>query len=243
MLLVVAMPGPMTSLAVFEPNQFLAGSFWQVVTYPFFAKPSIFLILGMYFFYRFGGMVESALSRSRYVRLLLAVMLTPPVVVLLANFLNLNGVLIGSHLPHLAVFVAAISMIPNAQSAFLGIRMKWFAVTFVGIAFLQFLMIQQFGSCLALVAVTYLAVWWMRQAGHVSQWGVVEDVFGPRAQKQRGKKRSQKKRVYEKKIRPRTKVTAPRNKNIDRILDKISEEGLHSLTEEERKLLQEASKK
>lgn len=243
MLVFTAAPSQTASLAVFEPSQFLSGQVWQAFSYPFFEPPSLLLILGLYFFYRFGGMVEEALGRSRYVRLLCAVMLTPPVVVVLAHLLSVPGYLVGSHLPHLAIFVAAIAMMPNAPMAFLNIPIKWLAVVFVGVALLQFLMMRNLGACIALISVVYLAIWWMKQAGHVSQWGVVEDVMGPRPQRTRGKKAGKKKRAYEKKIKPRTKVSSSKNKKVDRILDKINEEGLHSLTEEERKLLQEASKK
>lgn len=245
MLVVVALPAQMNSLVYFDPAEFLSGAVWQVVSYPFFEPPSILLLVGLYFFYLFGSQVENALDRSSYVRLLIAVTLTPPVVVVLAHLLSVPGMLIGSHLPHLAVFVAAIAMMPNAPTMFFGFPIKWLAVAFVGIALLQFLMMRNFGGCIALVSVVYLAIWWMKQAGHVSQWGVVEDVMGPRASRSRKRKKSptKKKRVYEKKLKPRSKVASSKSKDVDRILDKINEHGLHSLTEEERKLLQEASKR
>ena len=245
MLVVVALPQQTAPLAAFVPADFLAGSVWQVVTYPFFVAPSIFLLVGMYFFYRFGGLVENALDRGRYVRLLLAVTLTPPVVVVLAHLLTVPGFLVGSHLPHLAVFVAAVTMMPNAPTMLLGFAIKWLAVAFVVIALLLYLMMRNLGGCIALVSVTYLAIWWMKQAGHVSQWGVVDDVLGPKSQRKSRKKKSpsKKKRTYEKKLKPRTKISSSKRKDIDRILDKINEEGLHSLTEEERKVLQQESKR
>ncbi|GHC45868.1 rhomboid family intramembrane serine protease [Roseibacillus persicicus] len=246
MLAVVIAPENTQSLAVFAPGEFLSGSFWQVVSYPFFEAPSVWLLLGLFFFYSFGGMVENALGRGRYVRLLLAVSLTPAVVVTIASLLGLPGILVGSHLPHLAVFVAAIAMMPNAPMAFFGFPIKWLAVAFVGISLLQFAMMRNWGAFLALIAVAYIAMWWMRQAGHVSQWGVVEDVMGPRSKRKRPsrKKASKKKKpVYEKKLKPRAKVASSNRKDIDRILDKINEHGLHSLTEEERQTLQKESKR
>lgn len=244
MLVVVVVPQAMANLVYFAPAQFMEGAVWQVLSYPFFEPPSVWLLLGLYFFYHFGGRVESALDRGSYLRLLAAVTLTPPVIVLLAHFLSVPGMLVGSHLPHLAIFVAAIAMMPNAPSAFFGFPIKWFAVAFVGIGLLQFAMGRNWGACIALVVVVYLAVWWMKQAGHVSQWGVIDDVLGPRAQREaRKKKKAKKKRVYEKKLKPRSKISSSKRKDIDRILDKINEHGLHSLTEEERKLLQEAGKK
>ncbi len=244
MLIVVMVPSGMDLLAVFDPHAFTQGSLWQVISYPFFGAPSVWLLLGLYFFYHFGSQVEGVIGRSSYVRLLLAVTLTPPVVVLLAHFLSVPGFLVGSHVPHLAVLVAAIAMTPNAPSAFFGFPIKWFAIVFVALGLLQFAMMRNWGGCLALISTVYLSVWWMRQAGHVGQWGVVEDVLGTRSSRpRRQKKASPKKRVYEKKLKPRSKVTPSKNKDIDRILDKISEEGLHSLTDDERKLLQEASRK
>ena len=248
MLLVVALPQQTASLATFSPGEFLSGAVWQAVTYPFFAMPSIFLLIGMYFFYNFGGMVESALGRARYVRLLLAVMLLPPVVVVLTHLLSVPGFLVGSQLPHLAVFVAAIAMMPNAPTMFFGFPIKWLAVAFVALGLLQYLMMRNFGASLALISVVYFAIWWMKQAGHVSQWGVVDDVLGPRPQRKPRKSHPKKaspsrKKTYEKKLKPRTKIASSKSKDVDRILDKINEHGLHSLTEEERLTLQKESKR
>lgn len=50
------------------------------------------------------------------------------------------------------------------------------------------------------------------------------------------------KRRPESKIRPRTKVQLDQATEVDRILDKISRDGVHSLTQAERDLLQKASK-
>lgn len=257
MLSVVFFREKMAIFSIFVPEAFLSGAVWQAATYPFFELPSIMLLLGLYFFYRFGGLVEETLGRGRYVHFLLATTLIPPVLVVLASLLSVPGWLgeavfitrglPGSHLPHLAVFVAAISMMPNAPTMFFGFPIKWLAVAFIAIGFLQYLVDQNYGACIALVSVVYLALWWMKQAGHVSQWGVVEDVLGPRPQRTRrkglAKKSSKKKRVYEKKLKPRTKVSSSKSKDIDRILDKINENGLHSLTEDERQILQKESKR
>ncbi|MBK1835470.1 rhomboid family intramembrane serine protease [Roseibacillus ishigakijimensis] len=249
MLAVVILGEKIAPVSALVPSEFVNGAVWQVVTYPFFAPPSVWLLLGLYFFYHFGGMVENALGRAGYVRLLLAVMLTPATVVVLADMLGIDGYLVGSHLPHLAVFVAAIAMMPNAPTLLLGFPIKWLAVAFVAIAFLQYAFYRNWGACLALVAVVYLALWWMRRAGHLSQWGVVEDVFGPRSSSGRKRKTSRqkkapgKKRVYEQKLKPRSSLSPSAHQDIDRILDKINEHGLHSLTEDERQILQKASKK
>ena len=56
-------------------------------------------------------------------------------------------------------------------------------------------------------------------------------------QQARGSKR------YEKKLRPKSKVSKRDATEVDRILDKINEHGLHSLTQEERELLTRAGKK
>lgn len=58
----------------------------------------------------------------------------------------------------------------------------------------------------------------------------------------RGKPRKKKKR-YEKKLKPKTTVSKAEEGEIDRILDKINENGLQSLTEQERELLKRAGKK
>jgi membrane associated rhomboid family serine protease len=51
------------------------------------------------------------------------------------------------------------------------------------------------------------------------------------------------KRTYEPKIRPKTAIDLSTESEVDAILDKISREGFQSLTDQERELLQRASKK
>ena len=51
------------------------------------------------------------------------------------------------------------------------------------------------------------------------------------------------KRRYQKKLRPQTKITKREANEVDRILDKINEHGLQSLTQEERDLLTRAGRK
>jgi hypothetical protein len=50
-------------------------------------------------------------------------------------------------------------------------------------------------------------------------------------------------RRYESKLRPRSRVSNSDATEVDRILDKINEHGLQSLTEEERLLLTRAGKR
>ena len=55
------------------------------------------------------------------------------------------------------------------------------------------------------------------------------------------RKPAKKKRVFEKKLRPKSSVTTDEASEVDRILDKINRDGLHSLTDEERELLKRAA--
>ena len=50
-------------------------------------------------------------------------------------------------------------------------------------------------------------------------------------------------KVYQKKLRPQSTITGLESNEVDRILDKINEHGLQSLTGEERELLARAGKK
>ncbi len=50
-------------------------------------------------------------------------------------------------------------------------------------------------------------------------------------------------KVYQKKLRPQSTITGLESSEVDRILDKINEHGLQSLTGEERELLARAGKK
>lgn len=249
MLAVVMRPEFFLQLGEVSASQIAEGQFLTVLTYPFLEPPSFWLFLGWFFFFSYGGMLEADLGREKYAKLLVSVMLLPVAIVVLLGFAGIPGVLLGSHIPHLSIFVAAIAMMPHVPMAWLNIPIKWLAVVFVGLALLQFVMMRNICSAAALVANCALVVWWMRQHGHVSQWNVMGDILGPRggsgrAPKRRTKKaRLAKRKSYETKLRPRAEIKPSRRQDIDQILDKINEQGLHSLTEEERRILKEASQK
>jgi membrane associated rhomboid family serine protease len=61
--------------------------------------------------------------------------------------------------------------------------------------------------------------------------------------RQRALSKVQKKNRYEKKLKPKSKISKGEASEVDRILDKINEHGLQSLTEEERILLTKAGMK
>ncbi|NNM30740.1 MAG: hypothetical protein HKO57_14565 [Akkermansiaceae bacterium] len=231
----------------FHPEFFLAGKIWTPVSYAFFEPPGIMFVIGLYFFFHFGSAVENGLGRQRFLSLCLILLFLPPAILLGCHFLALrSSPLAGSYIPHLSVFMAFCAMHPNVPS-FFGVRIKWFGLVFLAIGTLQLVGAREWPMVLALLATVAAAVSYVRKAGYTERFGLDEELLGPGRRIQVPKPKPRRKagrkprRKPESKLRPRSKVARKRDSEVDRILDKINEEGLHSLTDDERKLLKDAA--
>lgn len=247
MLIVVVTGGAIAAWTYFTVNGVLSGKVWTIVTYAFFEGPSIWFVLGAYFFFNFGSMVEHSMSRRDYVVLCLVLLFIPPVVFLTAHFLNLPSVpampLPLSNVPHLSVFMACCAMFPNIPTILLGIRLKWLGLAFFAIALLQWISYRIWPMVIAYLVAVGFSVWYVRRLGFREGFSLGEELLGPGKQLPRiggggKKKKPRRAKEIKSKLRPKSELLKKDDTEVDRILDKINREGLHSLTDEERDLLQ-----
>ena len=136
-------------------------------------------------------------------------------------------------------------MYPNVPTMLLQIPIKWLGLVSFGLAILSSI---QIGNVALLVTytVTTAGALYLIQSKGLSLVNLIPQL--PKApQKSKPPKKVHKfkksKKVVtarEAKIKPKSKVSA--DTDIDKILDKISEKGLHSLTDAERELLSKLKK-
>lgn len=236
--ILMAFGGGILEALVFTYSSFVQRLFlWTPITYILVNPPSIWLVLNSYFLWRFGEQVERHLGRRTFVSLLLWLILVPPG---LSTLFGIGGIGlpigIGISSMEFGVFIAFATLYPRAQLSIIIATVEvWvLAAIFVGVSALSQLAGQDWPGLTLLTVSVGTAIAFIRyQQGHWkfpswtqrrprTQFRVVRHTEGARKSR-------------EDPITPRVPP------NVDAVLEKISREGLGSLTEDERKALEEAS--
>ena len=239
--------GSILSLTSFTAHQFLNGEIWRLFSYPIFSIIGVMPLLGLYFFYQFGMPVESALDRKQFILLCLSITFVAPIVLILFHIIGIpqrEVPLFGSNILSLAIFCSFCVMNPNLPFFILKIPMKWIALVFFLGTVLSYVGSSAWGMALSYTLATGLAIWMLQSKGLTLLKIFPDSMTVPKPKKKARTKASKPKKAKplpQSKINPQAQV--PEDTEIDAILDKISERGLHSLTPEERAMLEAISKK
>ncbi len=195
---------------------------WQVVTYAFVHPPQILFLLEIYLLVVFGREIESFLGRNAFLKLYAALLLLPPLVLLVLGLAGFPSIYMGSSALHFAVFIAFATLYPTAQ-IFFGIQARWIALALFALSALQYLAYSMHTSLLVLLldsAAAFSAIQILR-----GSWSFELPRKRPRL------------RVVEREETRERGGTLP---SIDSILEKISKSGMGSLTSKERAQLEKA---
>ncbi len=214
-----------------SPQAVLAqGKVWQIFTYAWIHSPSLWFALWMLMFFWFGREVEFALGRRKYFFLYLSLILAPAICAVLFSLVDLSGgTFYGPDEAHMAIFVAFAALSPAAELIF-SITAKWYAIVLLSLyvlidisahAWTPLLMLSV-ASGIAYLSVRMPTLSWMRSWGQ--QW-----------------KRRSRPFPTSRPSSPPKGTNAPAE-SIDTILDKISRNGIGSLTKSEREALERARK-
>ena len=228
---------------LFNPELFVNGQVWRLITYAAFDEISGWHVLGLFFFYRFGSEVESALGQKSFLLICGTILLATPILMIMSHFLGLTTsypVIFGGEDLNLAIFCAFCVMRPEVPTLLLRIPIKWLGLVCFVISIMQQIAARAFTTAFGTALTCILAVWLIQSKGF-AQLKVLPRI--PKKIIPRKKKMVKNAKVIRSpkpKIAPKT--TIPRDTEIDTILDKISAEGLHSLTKEERATLENANK-
>ena len=199
---------------------------WRVVTYAFVNAPDPWFIIALVMLYIFGRDVEQHLGRSGFVRLYLAFILLGPSLLTVASLLTGHDYVLTHCWANFAVFLAFAALYPNAL-LLLQIPAKLFAWVILGISVLQLLAMRQWPEMFVLLSTAALA-WYAMRHGSLINLHFLSRLrpftSGPQL----------------KIVRPTKETTADPRTTIDEILDKISRQGLSSLSKSERTRLERA---
>ena len=224
--------GDWVNQAAFAAGDLRAGQIWTLVTYPFvhdIRQEGLWFGLEMLMFFWFGREVESAIGRRSYGLMYAALAVIPALVLAGTGPLLGSAVLVGSGTISFAVFLAFCALHPGAQFFFAGLTAKWVGWILLAIYSLAAFAGRDWPGLLQLWLSSLLAVVWVRRGG--MEW--------PSISLPRGRKKAVKARAAVAK----KSGGIPVLEKMDAILDKISKEGIDSLTAAEKKQLEDARAK
>ena len=205
------------------------GEIWRCLTYAFVNPPDPWFIISLVMLYIFGRDVEQYLGRKGFIRLYLGFLLLGPSLLLAASLVTAQPFALAQSYANFAVFLAFAALYPNAQLLF-QITAKVFAWVFLGLSILQLLAGRQWPEMLVLLATAFLAYYAIRHGAALN----LDFMSRLRPVSHRTK-------------RPRLRVVknpddepVDPHRIIDPLLEKISRDGLASLTRREREQLERA---
>ncbi len=209
------------------------GEFWQLATYAFVHSPSALLwfAVEMYMLFVFGREVERFIGRRAFIVLYLSLLLAPTVLLSLWGLSDRVG-LAGSPGLHFGIFIAFATIYPSIE-LLLRIQAKWVALALAAISTLQLLAFRDWADMAVLWVSVATAFFFVRLRGvgpELVWWSNLKSRWAPKPRFQ---------------VVPRTaprRVVEPENvhDSIDPVLEKISKQGINSLTASERRALDRA---
>jgi len=224
--------GDWVNQAAFAAGDLRAGQIWTLVMYPFvhdIRQEGLWFGLEMLMFFWFGREVESAIGRRSFGLLYGVLAVIPALVLAGVGPLLGSSVLAGSGTISFAIFLAFCSLHPGAQFFFAGLTAKWVGWILLAIYSLTAFAGRDWPGLLQLWISSLLAVAWVRRGGVA--WPKISLSKG---QKKNGKTKGQ---------AAKKNTAMPNLEKVDAILEKISKEGIHSLTAAEKKQLEDARAK
>jgi len=205
------------------------GEIWRCLTYAFVNPPDPWFIVSLVMLYIFGRDVEQHLGRKGFVRLYLGFLLLGPSLLLAASLVSSQSLSLTQSWANFAVFLAFAALYPGAQLLF-QITAKLFAWVLVGISLLQLLAGRQWIEMLVLLATVSLAYYAIRHGS------ALDFRFMAQLRPKFGRSKKPPLRVVK---HPEEEPVDPHH-IIDPLLEKISKNGLASLTRREREQLEHA---
>ena len=220
-----------------------AGDVWRIFTWPFYARPTVWVAITLVFFWFVGHVVEERIGRGRYTVLLATMTILPAVLVTLLQ-LEPDVRVDGLNLLALALLVVYALDNPSA-TAWFGIPIWVFAAVYVGLMVLQYIGDGAYEALLVGLLVIVVALVGARQCGMLEQLDFIPRVGGGRTKRPSAPKaRKGGQTVVAGPWEGSTPTHSPLEEHeLNLLLDKISEQGIDALSKPEKARLNELSKK
>jgi hypothetical protein len=215
------------------------GRVWTIATYVLINPPSIWVIISSAMLWMWGQEVEKFFGRRVFVKMFLIFIISQPILLsLIVPFAGPLWPAMGVYQVEFAVFLAFVTLYPHARISLILITLEaWIIATaFVAIDVLQCLAGHNWGGLILILGETAVAYGLVRY--EQGQWSFGSLLPGL---KKRLTRRSEPQLRVVRRNREEPIPSFP-DLDVDSILDKIGKHGLESLTPEERRTLEKASK-
>lgn len=213
----------------FRSDRVLSGEIWRIVTYGLYNPPSIWFAIEMVMIVWFGRELEKFYGRKKFFILYAGLYFLPPLVLTAFGLWQPN--MLAGRSGSFGLFIGFATLYPNV-SFFFNLLAKWLAVILVALYTLMALSSRDTAGLIYLWTTVGFAYAFVRdQQGHFS--------LPTFRRPERTESREPVSRSVE---RSRNSDTARQNTmaEVDALLDKIAQSGIHSLTPKERAKLDAA---
>ena len=254
---------------VYSSTAVAHGQIWRLVTYPFVNPPTIWFALEMVMLYYFGRVVEAGLGSRIFALLYAGLMLLNAGLLQLASSVGFAGETSGVQVVNFAIFAAFVTMHPRAPF-FFGFAARWMLVALLALSSLQLLADHQWWAMIQFVVVSASSILFMKWRGYREALFTLPisplSNLVPRAMPEPAAITASRNERQDHRFTASTLVTsfaspnaAPKKEQaqqakiaseptsqasmmvtIDQLLDKISQTGMTSLTDQEKAKLEEA---
>ena len=227
---------------VFDPRLLLQGQVWRAVTWPFVSEVSLWSILTLVLLWYFGRDLENQIGRRPMLSLYIALWATLTAISLVVGLVLGGGALASLRSIQLIILLLWIAEYPR-RPFFFGIPAWVVGLVLVALQVLSYVAVRDGAGLLSLLVTFVIAALIARRFGLMSDLSWLPGRGGPAPRiAQGGGVRT-----------PRPTANAPRSsraeqkaaarqasdtERMDALLEKISEQGIHSLTPAERKELE-----
>ena len=229
------------------------GEIWRLVTWPIPTEPSLWTLLLVAVFWMLGSQLEALMGRMRFTFFLGVLTVVPALVMTALEFTDINGYAYGLRYVELGVLIAFATHYSSVRF-WPGIPAWALAWIIVGMAMLQAISNQRRYELVLTVTMAALAPLVLRALGHAEQHEWLPKLPLParlsghthRRPPPRQHRRPQPRRTHLSSVPPPPPpppADVAAQAKIDALLDKMSEHGLESLTEAERRALEDLSKR
>ena len=225
------------------------GQIWRLVTWPIPTGPGLLTLLLIAVFWMLGSQLEALMGRIRFTFFLGVLTVVPALAMTALEFTDVYGHAYGLRYVELGVLIAFATHYSNVRF-WPGIPAWALAWIIVGMAVLQAISNQQRYELVLTVTMAALAPLVLRALGHAEQHEWLPKLPLParlsgrpyRRPPPRQQRRTQPRKSHLSSVPPPPADVAAQAK-IDALLDKMSDHGLESLTETERRTLEDLSKR
>ena len=216
----------------FHLPTFIRGSVWQPLTCTFIQDVNFFSLFNILFLFWSASEVEKYIGRGRFLKLIALLLIIPPLVISVWSIFGVYWAYYGSYEFSIGLFIAFATLYPNVE-IFGWIPLKWMAFAGIVLGSMQQLPQHEWGDLSVLWIMCAVSFGFIRLLQRdISILAILKNVqiFKPKP-KFHVVPRSTPRRVVD---------PEDVHESIDPVLDKISKQGINSLTASERRALDRA---